>query len=82
MILISLKKMDWKTHAKNMKIIQEIVYYLILTSSINRGSILKKYFYLALLTFSIFSFSADFDFSDYTNFLDKEIKETFLVLLP
>ena len=35
--------------------------------------ILKKYFYLCLFTFSIFSFSADFDFSGYTNFLDKEI---------
>ena len=58
---------------KNIKIIQEIVYYLIHTSSINWGSILKKYFYLCLFTFSIFSFSADFDFSGYTNFLDKEI---------
>ena len=34
---------------------------------------MKKYFYLCLFTFSIFSFSADFDFSGYTNFLDKEI---------
>ena len=36
---------------------------------------MKKYFYLCLFTFSFFSFSADFDFSGYTKFLDKEINK-------
>ena len=36
---------------------------------------MKKYFYLSLLSFSIFSFSADYDFSGYTKYLDKEINK-------
>ncbi len=36
---------------------------------------MKKYFYLCILTFSIFSFSADYDFSSYTKFLNKEINK-------
>ena len=60
---------------KNMKITLQIVYYLILTPSINWGLTLKKYFYLSLLSFSIFSFSADYDFSGYTKYLDKEINK-------
>ena len=58
-----------------MKITLQIVYYLILTPSINWGLTLKKYFYLSLLSFSIFSFSADYDFSGYTKYLDKEINK-------
>ena len=58
-----------------MKITLQIVYYLILTPSINWGLTLKKYFYLSLLFFSIFSFSADYDFSGYTKYLNKEINK-------
>ena len=35
MILILLRKMDWIMLVKNMKITPQIVYYLILTPSIN-----------------------------------------------
>jgi len=34
---------------------------------------LKKYLYLCFLSFSIYSFSSDYDFSGYTKFLSKEI---------
>ena len=36
---------------------------------------MKKYFYLSLLFLSIFSFSADYDFSGYTKYLNKEINK-------
>ena len=36
---------------------------------------MKKYFYLSLLSLSIFSFSADYDFSGYTKYLNKEINK-------
>ncbi len=36
---------------------------------------MKKYFYLTLLFLSIFSFSADYDFSGYTKYLNKEINK-------
>ena len=58
-----------------MKITLQIVYYSILTPSIKWGSNLKKHFYLGLLSFSIFSFSADYDFSGYTKYLNKEINK-------
>ena len=35
---------------------------------------MKKYLLLLLITFSIFSYSEDYDFSNYTKFLSKEIK--------
>ena len=35
---------------------------------------MKKYLFLFLITFSIFSYSEDYDFSNYTKFLSKEIK--------
>ncbi len=57
-----------------MKNFLEIVYHSIHILLIKNGAILKKYLYLYLLTFSVFCYSGDYDFSNYTKFLSKEIK--------
>ena len=35
---------------------------------------MKKFFYTYLILFNLYAFSADYDFSSYTNYLSKEIK--------